>query len=147
MHYVGTDYSPMGLSIKKEIQTFFKAQGSAIFATACDYAMRLFLDKVVDFNYLTATFLGALTGGIVNCFVNYNFAFRNNGVHKKDVAARYFVIWAGSICLNTAGTGFFKEYVHIPAYFAMLLTSLLVAFFWNYLLQRSFVFHSFRKKE
>ncbi len=116
-------------------------------ATGCDYAMRLFLDKIVDLNYLYATFLGGLTGGIVNCFVNYNFAFRGNTPRKIDVAMRYFLMWAGSIALNTGGTGFFKEVAHLRVYTAMLLTSFLVALFWNYMLQRSFVFHEFHKKD
>ncbi len=135
----------MALSLKKEIFTFCKAQGSAAFATGCDYAMRLFIDKVLDHNYLVATFLGAVTGGIVNCFVNYNFAFRGNTARKIDVALRYFLMWAGSIALNTAGTAFFKEVAHIRVYTAMLLTSFLVALCWNYMLQRSFVYHDFRR--
>ncbi|MCD8288517.1 MAG: GtrA family protein [Prevotella sp.] len=134
----------MSLSLKKEIFTFCKAQGSAVFATGCDYAMRLFIDKVLDHNYLMATFFGALTGGMVNCIVNYNFAFRGNTARKIDVVLRYFLMWAGSIALNTAGTAFFKEIVGLRVYTAMLLTSFLVALFWNYMLQRSFVYHDFR---
>ncbi len=130
----------MAFSIKKEIFTFTKAQGSAIFATGCDYAMRVFVDKVVDLDYLVATFLGALTGGIVNCCVNYRFVFSGNGAKKLDVAWRYLVIWTGSILLNTAGTGFFKEVIGIKVYISMVLTSLLVAILWNYMMQRSFVF-------
>lgn len=130
----------MAFSIKKEIFTFSKAQGSALFATGCDYAMRVFIDLIVNFDYLIATFLGAVTGGIVNCLVNYRFVFSDNDAKKRDVAWRYFVIWAGSIILNTAGTGFFKEVVGIKVYISMMLTSVLVAVLWNYMLQRSFVF-------
>ncbi len=136
----------MALSLKKEIFTFSKAQCSAIFATCCDYAVRLLFDKALDFNYLAATFIGAVTGGIVNSFVNYNFAFRGNHARKIDVAWRYFVMWAGSILLNTAGTGFFKEFVGLKVYFSMLLTSFLVALCWNYMLQRSFVYKDYKKK-
>ncbi len=135
----------MSFSIKKEILTFFKAQGSAIFATGCDYAMRLFIDKLVGLNYLTATVIGGLTGAVVNCIVNYNFAFRGNSARKRDVALRYFLMWTGSIALNTLGTAFFKECVGLKAYFAMLLTSFLVAICWNYGLQRSFVFRGYRR--
>lgn len=135
----------MALSLKQEIFTFCKAQGSAVFATGCDYAVRLLVDKVFDHNYLYATVAGGLTGGIVNCLVNYDFAFRGNTARKIDVALRYFLMWAGSIALNTGGTGFFKEVVHIRVYTAMLITSFLVALFWNYALQRSFVYKNFRK--
>ncbi len=136
----------MILSLKKEVFTFCKAQGSAVFATGCDYAMRLFLDKIVDVNYLYATFVGGVTGGVINCFVNYNFAFHGNTARKRDVIVRYFLMWTGSILLNTAGTGFFKEVARLKVYTAMLLTSFLVALFWNYMLQRTVVFKDFHKK-
>ncbi len=136
----------MALSLKKELFTFTKAQTSAIFATACDYAVRLIVDKVVGMNYLVATAMGAVTGAVVNCVVNYNFAFRGNSARKRDVAWRYLFTWVGSIVLNTSGTAFFHEVVGLKAYFAMLLTSFLVAICWNYGLQRSFVYRAFRAK-
>lgn len=134
----------MARSIVKEIQTFLKAQGSAILATACDYFMRVLLDKIIGIDYRLATFLGALTGGIVNCSVNYRWVFDGKDQRKRDIAFRYLVIWAGSVFLNTAGTTFFKEVVGMKAYFAMTFTSVLVAIGWNYGMQRFFVF---RKKE
>ena len=132
----------MARNLKKELFTFCKAQGSAAFATLCDYAMRVLLDKIININYVSATFLGAVTGGLVNCIINYRFVFGTDR-RKRDVAWRYMVIWAGSVLLNTAGTAFFKEVVGIKAYYAMMLTSLLVAIGWNYTMQRWFVF---RKK-
>lgn len=130
----------MARSITKEIFTFVKAQGSAAFATFCDYASRVFLDKIVDISYVSATFFGAIIGGIVNCIINYRFVFKDNDQRKRDVAWRYSVIWVGSILLNTGGTAFFKEVIGLKAYFAMLVTSALVAFGWNYTMQRFFVF-------
>ncbi len=134
----------MSFSLKKELFTFTKAQTSAIFATACDYAMRLLIDKVVGLNYLLATALGALTGALVNCIVNYNFTFRGNAARKRDVALRYAFTWTGSITLNTLGTAFFHEVLGVKAYLAMLITSLLVALLWNYSLQRSFVYQTIK---
>ncbi len=128
------------MSVKKEIFTFSKAQCSALIATACDYAMRVVMDKILGVDYLVATFLGAVTGGIVNCCINYRFVFSGNDARKRDVAWRYFVIWSGSILLNTAGTGFFKEIIGIKVYYSMFITSALVAVFWNYMMQRVFVF-------
>lgn len=130
----------MARSITKEIFTFVKAQGSAGLATLCDYAARVFLDKIVDISYVSATFFGAIVGGIVNCIINYRFVFGDSDQRKRDVAWRYFIIWCGSILLNTAGTAFFKEVVGLKAYFAMMLTSALVAVGWNYTMQRLFVF-------
>lgn len=132
----------MSGNIKREVFTFTKAQASALVATLCDYMMRIFLDMIIGLSYIYATFFGALTGGIVNCCINYRFVFSGNDARKRDVAWRYFVIWSGSIILNTAGTGFFKEVVGIKAYFSMLITSAIVAVCWNYMMQRFFVFRS-----
>ncbi len=128
------------ISIKREIFTFTKAQSSALASTVIDYAVRLLFDKIIGTDYITATFIGAFTGGVINCFVNYNFAFRGNGRKKWDVAWRYLFMWSGSIVWNTLGTAFFKETCHIKAYTSMLLTSFIVAICWNYMLQRVFVF-------
>jgi len=130
----------MAGNVKNEVFTFGKAQGSALVATLCDYGMRIFLDIIIGISYINATFFGALTGGIVNCCINYRFVFSGNDARKRDVAWRYLVIWSGSIFFNTLGTGFFKEVFGIKAYFSMLLTSALVAVFWNYMMQRLFVF-------
>lgn len=127
-------------NIKKEIFTFTKAQGSALVATLTDYLMRVFLNIIVGFSYIGATFFGALTGGVVNCCINYRFVFSGNDARKRDVAWRYCVIWAGSILLNTLGTAFFKEVMGVKVYFAMLVTSAIVAVCWNYMMQRTFVF-------
>ncbi len=126
--------------VKKEIFTFAKAQCSAFVATLVDYLMRIVLNKVIGFSYINATFFGALTGGIVNCCINYRFVFSGNDTRKRDVAWRYLTIWSGSILLNTAGTAFFKEVLGVKAYSSMLITSAIVALCWNYMMQRLFVF-------
>jgi putative flippase GtrA len=130
----------MSGNIKNEVFTFTKAQGSALVATLCDYMMRVFLDLIIGLTYIHATFFGALTGGIVNCCINYRFVFSGNDARKRDVAWRYLIIWTGSILLNTGGTGLFKEVFGIKAYFSMLITSAIVAVCWNYMMQRLFVF-------
>ena len=127
-------------NIGREITTFLKAQGAAGVATFADYMMRVFVDKILAIGYLHATFIGAVTGGVVNCIINYKWAFGDHDRSKKSVAWRYLVIWTGSILLNTGGTWFFKEIVGMKAYSAMMVTSLLVAVCWNYLMQLTFVF-------
>lgn len=132
----------MARNVKKELFTFSKAQGSALISTVCDYLMRFLLNIIIGFSYINATFFGALTGGFVNCCINYRFVFSGNDARKRDVAWRYLIIWTGSVVFNTAGTGFLKEVFGIKAYFSMLLTSAIVAICWNYMMQRLFVFRS-----
>ena len=124
----------------KEILTFLKAQTSAGIATGIDYGARIFFNKLIGVGYVGSTFLGALIGGIANCCINYRWVFKNGDKSKREVMWRYFVVWAGSIALNTMGTWFFKAIIGLRAYTAMILTSALVAILWNYMMQRSFVF-------
>jgi len=134
------------MAIVKEILTFLKAQTSAGIATLVDYGSRIFFNKIVGVGYVGSTFLGAVIGGLANCCINYRWVFKTKDKSKREVMWRYFVVWSGSILLNTAGTWFFKAVVGLRAYTAMVVTSALVAVCWNYMMQRSFVFGNKKEK-
>lgn len=97
--------------------------------------------------------IGAICGGIVNCCINYKFTFRASGQNVKAVGLKYFMVWTGSLLLNMYGTTFaaiwlskwewlinlgFKPDGIFAA--ATLTVSLLVSWFWNFLLQKNFVY-------
>lgn len=127
-------------SIKDEIYTFVKAQLSAQIATVADFGMTVFLTEVCGMWYAYATFLGAVSGGIVNCCVNYRWVFHAQGQKKKYVALRYFIVWAGSIALNTFGTYALTEISGTNYIIVKALVAVVVGLFWNYQMQRLFVF-------
>lgn len=54
-----------------EIVTFLKAQASSLLATAVDFGVTVLLANLFGIYYVYATFIGALSGGCVNCAVNY----------------------------------------------------------------------------
>ena len=54
--------------------------------------------------YGYATFIGAVSGGMVNCAINYRWVFHAFGMKKKYIALRYMFVWGVSIALNTLGT-------------------------------------------
>lgn len=101
-----------------------------------------------------ATAIGLILGGIVNSVVNYKFTFRSEHCSVKAVAVKFFLIWAGSFLLNLGGTTFLDHVLQgwdailrvgwikpdgIFA-FARLSVSLVVSVFWNFLLQKNFVY-------
>ena len=106
--------------------------------------------------YLYATFTGSVIGGIVNCVVNYGWVFHAAGCKKTHVAVKYLLVWGGSIFLNTWGTylltewltdmkwvnGWLGYYVDNVFILSKIIVAVLVAFFWNYQLQRVFVFRN-----
>ena len=126
--------------IKREIRTFAKAQVTAQVATLIDFALSLVLAEGLGMWYVTASFLGALSGGISNCAMNYRWVFPADGLGKKGVAARYFLVWAGSLLLNTGGTWLLTELSGRHFIWAKIVVAVLVAVLWNYQLQRRYVF-------
>jgi putative flippase GtrA len=134
-------------NIRNELWTFTKAQFTAQIATLTDFAVSLLLAEVFGLWYVWSSFLGALTGGLVNCSMNYRWVFHAEGLKKKDVAAKYIMVWTGSILLNTLGTYSLTELSQQHFLFAKAFVAVCVAVFWNYYLQRNFVYKETHLKD
>ena len=100
-----------------------------------------------------ATGIGVVAGGIVNCIICYKFTFRAENCSWQAVAVKYAMVWVGNLILNSGGTQllymilerwhFLDDLGFTPAGYyaaARLVMSLLVSWFWNFLLQRNFVY-------
>lgn len=104
-----------------------------------------------------ATGIGVVAGGIVNCIICYKFTFRAENVPWKAVVVKYALVWIGNLILNSGGTEILYMLLkkwHIledlgfkPAGYytaARIVMSLLVSWFWNFVLQRNFVYRPSR---
>lgn len=141
---------------RRVVWVFCKAQLSAQFASLVDFLVTILLVKLLDLFYLYATFLGSVAGGMVNCAINYRWVFHSDGCKKLHVALKYVIVWIGSILLNTWGTfvltewltgmtwvnGILGYYVDNVFILAKIIVAVLVAFFWNYHMQRVFVYRN-----
>ena len=128
--------------VKHEIWVFSKAQITAQLATLCDFLVSILLYEVFGMWYVAATFIGALSGGIVNCLLNYRFVFGSDGQKKRYVAIKYLLVWTGSIMLNTLGTFIITELSGHHFIIAKAIVSVAVALLWNYQMQRFFVYRN-----
>ena len=128
--------------ISRQIVTFCKAETSAAVASAVDFAVTLILAELLGVWYGYATFIGALSGGVVNCSVNYRWVFTAQRMGKVQIAMRYLLVWVGSILLNTLFTYLVTEFVGISYIIAKVVVAVMVAILWNYKMQRSYVFAS-----
>lgn len=127
--------------LRHEIWTFCKAQFSAQIATIADLSVSMLLVELFGVWYVWASFSGALTGGIVNCTVNYRWVFDDTReLKKRAIALKYTIVWTGSILLNTTGTYALTELSGQYFIFAKILVSICVGLLWNYQLQRLFVY-------
>ena len=147
--------------------TFMRAQFSSQVSSATDFLVTILLAKLFDIYYVLATTIGAVAGGIVNCSINYCWTFKSKECKKRYVLMKYILVWIGSICLNTWGVYLMTESIQsvpwvqesLVHFFddifivSKIVVSLLVGWFWNYNLQRIFVYrdcklkNTFRKKK
>lgn len=127
------------------------------------------LSGLVDFvaSYLSFRFLGvgptysagigAITGGVTNCALNYKWTFKSGNCPVPNVVTKYAMVWVGSLLLNSYGTGglnaLFDHSVTLDDWgvsrdvrftVARLGVSLMVSVFWNLLLQKVFVYRNVR---
>ena len=127
--------------VKNEIWTFCKAQLSAQMATLVDFVVSFLLAAVCGLWYVYASFLGALSGGVVNCVANYRWVFSDaHDLKKRWVALKYLLVWTGSIWLNTGGTYLLTELSGSYFIFPKTVVAVAIALLWNYPLQRMFVY-------
>ncbi len=138
------------------VKQFVKAQTTAIVATGVDFLLTLAVFTLLPLQYLTATLIGAIGGGVVNCVVNYRWTFCVQGLSKYSVAWRYIVVWVISILFNIWGTYYLTELLRHTAFLwrglawlgeyrfmtAKALTAVWVAVFWNYNMQARFVYRA-----
>jgi len=132
---------------------FAKAQVSSLVATTCDFCITAVLFYLMPAHLAWCTFLGALSGGVTNCIINYQWTFRGSHQKRTVVLFRYTIVWAGSILLNTWGTvwGVRIATQWVPRQLDTLLlvkavVAIIVAIGWNFILQKLYVYKRIKGK-
>lgn len=139
------------------IITFLRSSVSSQVASWIDLGISFVLFAWCHLFPWLATAIGAICGGIVNCAINYRFTFHAADVPVKAVVVKYALVWTGSLLLNMWGTQllyellshltFLEEYGFTRNGFyaaARLSVSLIVSIFWNFLMQKNFVYRPTR---
>ena len=127
--------------LRHELWLFSKAQLSALVATVIDFGMTVILAELVGVWYVWATAIGAISGGVMNCSVNFLWVFDNTDeLRKRYMVLRYFFVWIGSIALNIVGTYILTEWSGQYFVLMKIVVAVCVGVLWNYQLQRRFVY-------
>lgn len=127
--------------LRHEFWIFTKAELSAMTATCIDFSVSYILAEACGLWYVLATTIGAITGGVANCCINYRWVFdATHDLKKRTVAKRFFGVWCGSIALNTLGTYLFTELSGVHFIIIKAIVAICVAILWNYQLQRRWVY-------
>lgn len=136
---------------KQSLMVFLRAQLSAQFATLADFILTYACFQWMGLYYVLATSIGAITGGFINCFINYKWAFATKDCQFKWVFFKYIMVWAGSFFLNVGGVYLLVEFLkahtllweHASGFYLIIskiIISAIVSIGWNYTLHRYFVF-------
>lgn len=143
------------LKSKKLVPTFLRSAVSSQASGWVDFAVGFVMFNWVFNHHLSwlATAIGVVAGGIVNCILCYKFTFRAEDVPWKAVVVKYALVWLGNLILNSGGTElvyylltkleFLEDLGFKPAGYysaARLFMSLMVSWFWNFVLQRNWVY-------
>ncbi|WP_447639850.1 MULTISPECIES: GtrA family protein [Chitinophagaceae] len=133
----------MKIPSKKNIAQFLKAQASSLIATATDFAVFILCSKFLGLYVVVANMLGNISGGVVNFFINRNFVFSGAGNETSaKQGMKYAFVWIGNLLLNAGGIYFLVEVLGCNKIVSKVIVSLMVGFFYNYLLQKNFVFRA-----
>ncbi len=113
---------------------------TSIFTTAIDFGTLLGLAELLHVNHVVATFLGTVVGFLANFMINRYWAFEAHAgsIHWQFV--RVLPVQAGSTGLQTLGVWVFERFVGLDLALSKLVVASLVYLFWNYPMNRFFVF-------
>ncbi|GAB6120305.1 GtrA family protein [Dysgonomonas termitidis] len=142
------------VSEKGGIFMFVRAQFSSQISSLTDFTVTILLTNIFGVFYGNATLFGNISGGVVNCIINYKWTFKAQDSKIRDVAIKYVMVWLVNLFLNREGTVLVTELVmkwlpmeSLPEIIAnnvflipKIIVSLIVGFGWNYNMQRLFVY-------
>jgi len=133
---------------KQSVNIFLKAQISSFVATLVDFGITIFLKEICGLWYLFSTTAGSILGGLTNFILGRKWVFKATEFPPGSQAIRYLFVWAGSILLNIGSVFLLTSVGHFNYLLSKVITSLIIGIFFNYFLQKKFVFslnHETRK--
>jgi putative flippase GtrA len=127
--------------------TFTKAQLTSLLATGVYFLVTFLLLRWAGLPSVAAsgivTFYGAtgtLCGGFTHFMISRNWVF--NAQESKWAAQlnRYVLVWIGNLVLNASGLYLLNRCAGVAPMLAKIITATTIAVFYNYTLQKRFVF-------
>ena len=120
--------------------TFIKAQAASLTATGVDFAMTIVLKEVLGLGYLLSSILGTVSGGVVNFMMNRHWVFKAHDRRIHFQVIKYVLVWIGNLVLVSGGVFVLTRYGGFNYIVSKVATSVMVGVFYNYVLQKKFVF-------
>ena len=121
--------------------TFIKAQAASLTASLVDLVVTILLVRVLGLWYVTGSVYGIICGGITYFAICRNWVFEATQRKMSLQVFKYILVWNGNLLLNAAGLFLVTNYLGINYIISKIIVSVLVGVFYNYLLQKYFVFN------
>ena len=115
-------------------------ESTSFTATVVDFTVTILVKELLGKWYLLASVLGTVAGGIVNFLMNRSWVFKAGEKKIYYQAVKYLLVWTGNLLLVTGGVFLLTHYGEVEYKISKIITSLFVGFFYNYILQKRFVF-------
>lgn len=125
---------------KQTLNKFLRAQVSSLISSMVDFGVTIFLKELCGVWYLFSTSVGSILGGMTNFSIGRQWVFNATGWSTGFQAARYLLVWGGSIFLNIGGMWLLTGIGNINYLYSKIFTTVFVGIFFNYLLQNTYVF-------
>ncbi|ARS35211.1 GtrA family protein [Pontibacter actiniarum] len=120
--------------------TFLKAQAASLAASAVDFLVTIIAVELCGFWYVAGTIVGTVSGGVTHFTLGRTWVFHAADKTIPAQAIKYFLVWNGSLLLNASGVYVITHYGGVNYVYSKVITSVLVGFFYNYLIQKRYVF-------
>ncbi len=124
----------------KAFVSFFRAQISALTATAVDFLVVISLTELFGIWYVLSNIAGTLCGAITSFSLGRYWAFVATHKQMWWQAAKYVMVAAGSMLLNTLLLYLITEYGGLNYILSKIVASVFVGIGFSYTLHRWFVF-------
>jgi putative flippase GtrA len=115
-------------------------QLAAIVCTGVDFGVMGLAVELFDVDPVLATLLGALCGGITNFLLARRWIFEAHEDRAAPQALRYALVSGTSAGLNAFGEYITHTVLGVKYFGARMIVAALVSLFWNFPMQRYFVF-------
>ena len=119
---------------------FVSAQIAAFIGTVVDFVTVYLLTEFGGVWYVISNSIGATLGAITNFLMGRYWVFHSTTKKIYHQAFRYFLVATGSMILNTLGVYLLTENTSLHYMLSKVIVAVIIAFTFNFFLQKNFVF-------
>jgi len=123
------------------LYNLFRHQAAGITATAIDFGTTIFLTETFLLWYGYSNAAGAFLGAVINFFISSFWAFKGSKNKLKNQMYKYAIVSTGSLILNTVLVVLLTDSaLHFDYRVSKVITAVFIAWTYNFLLMRNYVF-------